>query len=300
MKSLPDIYSLNTSLVSNKVNKILVVGCGGTGAYTIAFLSRIISTITNKTIELYIADGDVVEQKNLLRQHFVAQDINKNKADVLAERYSSAFGITINSIGSEIKSEQDLKSIFGSFDVPLVIGCVDNNASRKVISSFCNDNNRVTFWIDSGNEETNGQVVLGVNCNNYNSNFLSPFYQYSGLTKNTGLLSLPNVFEIYPEMALDESKFNSDLSCAERSISSPQNMMTNVTAATLITNYAQKILFGEMIKSHAVSFTINNVFSTRLNTIENLLLVDEKRRNANEVNFYKQFENKEIENATTC
>jgi hypothetical protein len=82
---------------------------------------------------------------------------------------------------------------------------------------------------------------------------------------------------MYPELLDTELKFNSELSCADRAISAPQNMQTNVTAATIIMNYAQKVLTGEEIKSFGVEFSINNVFTTKHNTKENLLKVNPNR-----------------------
>lgn len=282
---LPNIFSFNTALLP-EIKNILVIGCGGTGAYTIAFLSRIISTLNYK-VKLYIADGDVVESKNLSRQHFITQDLNRNKAEVLAERYSSAFGIEIIAINKEINSVTDLNFLGATGSI--IIGCVDNNASRKIIheSSFL-FSPKDLFWIDSGNEEKNGQVVVGFCASSYNSRSRSPFNSYAS-DKRSGIFSLPNVFDLYPEMLNGEDKLNSELSCAERSMSAPQNMMTNLTAATIITNYTQKILFKEKLNSHATTFTINNVFSTRLNTIENLIATNPTRLNVYENTYFENF-----------
>lgn len=280
MQSLPEIFEFKSNNIIRDVDSITVLGCGGTGAYTIAFLSRIISTLKNRKIEFTIADGDIVEEKNLQRQHFISSDIGKNKAEVLAERYSSAFGIPINSISEEIKTTTQVKDLVATGSIPLIIGCVDNNASRKLIydSLFVTENNsrKLAFWIDSGNEENSGQVVLGFNAYPMGYNPYCPFSK--GNNEKVGIFSLPCVMDIYPEMLRIESAFNSDLSCAERAASAPQNMMTNITAATLITNYAQKLIFNLGVKSHATEFTINNVFTTRLNTRENLASVPENRK----------------------
>ena len=72
--------------------KIVLLGAGGTGGYLIPHLYRIAHSI-NKSIRIIVCDGDVVEEKNLIRQNFVRQDIGHNKAKVLAERYAGAFGI---------------------------------------------------------------------------------------------------------------------------------------------------------------------------------------------------------------
>ena len=72
--------------------KIIVLGAGGTGGYVIPHLYRL-AFGRNGYVRIIICDGDVVEEKNLVRQNFVEQDIGHNKAKVLAERYSAAFGI---------------------------------------------------------------------------------------------------------------------------------------------------------------------------------------------------------------
>ena len=83
--------------------------------------------------------------------------------------------------------------------------------------------------------------------------------------------------EMYPNLLKTDDQFNSQVSCAERALSAPQNMQTNITAATIIMNYANKIINNEELRSHCVEFSINNVFSTKLNTSENLSKVNKSR-----------------------
>jgi hypothetical protein len=97
--------------------------------------------------------------------------------------------------------------------------------------------------------------------------------------KAEGDFSLPCAVEVYPELLHLNDKFSSQISCAERSQAAPQNMQTNVTAATIIMNFVQKLLsVNGGLKSHCVEFNINNAFSTRLNTVKNLRCVETKRR----------------------
>lgn len=44
--------------------------------------------LITKDFTLALVDGDTVEPKNLIRQNFIEQDIGKNKAAVMADRYS--------------------------------------------------------------------------------------------------------------------------------------------------------------------------------------------------------------------
>ena len=44
---------------------------------------------------MYAIRSYYVEEKNLLRQNFITSDQGKYKAEVLAKRYSAAFGVDI-------------------------------------------------------------------------------------------------------------------------------------------------------------------------------------------------------------
>ena len=77
-------------------NNVMVFGCGGTGSRAIPPLLQLIksqSWLLNPNIILI--DGDEVEAKNTSRQNFILQDVGKNKAEVLASRYSHAFDMNI-------------------------------------------------------------------------------------------------------------------------------------------------------------------------------------------------------------
>lgn len=259
MNKLPSFLKFNYYHVPNE---IYVVGCGGTGAYIVSHLTRLISTIENKP-NLTLVDNDLVELKNLKRQHFISNDIGKNKALALAERYSNAFGIEINVIQNEIKDGKQLQDAGRNV---LLIGCVDNNASRKVFYDwFIKKAYNTKFWIDCGNEERSGQVICGVN----NSRNLTYNLPRLGSETWDGIVDLPCCAEVYPEILNSDSQFNSDLSCADRAISAPQNMQTNVTAATIALNYIQKIILGQPLTSFGVEFSIDNCFRTLYNTVDN-------------------------------
>lgn len=257
-----------------EVKQVVVVGCGGTGGYVVGPLARMIRVYNERNrqsysrlpgVALILSDGDVVEEKNLQRQHFIRTDLGRNKAEVMAARYASALGMEIQTLPEYIESKDAFASMPRTGNATVVIGCVDNNASRRVIHEWFVAGGPDKFWIDSGNEEESGQVICGFRPQRYAGFGQRPF-------------SLPSVVEIYPELLEGDAKFNSELSCAELAESAPQNMMANVTAATLVLNFVQKILYRKPLASHGVSFGIDNAFRTRLNTPEALNKVDPKRR----------------------
>jgi PRTRC genetic system ThiF family protein len=302
IKTLPIIMSLRNYA---RIENVLVVGCGGTGGHLIPNLARLIHVLNNSrrssrrgysynhgdlpTIKLFLADGDIVEEKNLIRQHFISVDVGRNKAEVLGERYAAAFGLEIGVIPKYLENLKDFsflsKHIMRRDAADLVIGCVDNNASRKVLHKWFllrsnNYSDRASFWIDSGNEERSGQVVCGYKPYEYRYDSLkfNPFGKPVVQSKANGDFSLPCAVEVYPELLHLDDKFSSEVSCADRSASAPQNMQTNVTAATIIMNFVQKLATGDDLKSHCVEFNINNAFNTKLNTVENLKCIAKNRR----------------------
>jgi PRTRC genetic system ThiF family protein len=283
IKSIKQVYSLSGFPPARNV---LVIGCGGTGGHLVPHLARYIKVANERnprTTNLILADGDIVEEKNLKRQHFIEADISKNKAMVMAERYSSAFGLEIRAIPSDLESAEQIDEAMKHYPLPsdcsyLVIGCVDNNASRRIIYEWLNSvSYNGKFWIDSGNEEKAGQVICG-----YSPPTRGYYRGVKAGLKNkikVGDFSLPCVIDHYPELGDDsDSAFNSQLSCADRAISAPQNMQTNVSAATIIMNYARKVIDREALRSHGVEFSIDNVYNTKLNIEENLSKVSDERK----------------------
>ena len=184
-----------------------------------------------------ICDGDVVEEKNLVRQNFTPADQGENKARVLAERYSTVFGMETEYVPSFVESEEQLRGLLEpehlwmrqpghsySVRVPeqvILIGAVDNNKSRQLCHRvFCQA--KELIYIDSGNGEYTGQVVCGV--------------------RRGGRTYYPPIGVVYPDVLVDSDKFPTELSCAEASVSAPQSMAANITAATVVVDIIYNIL----------------------------------------------------------
>jgi hypothetical protein len=192
---------------------IMLVGCGGTGGYVAGHLARL---ATIHQMALIFVDGDTVEQKNLQRQHFINADIGKNKAVALAERYNGAFGLNITAYPEFIEDSNKIQRLIYNSSrenlnrspMPaILIGCVDSDAARvKFHEWFCGKyyQNFGNIWIDSGNEETSGQVSLGFRRERFDSyNTIS----YKSLSKDAGyyskgnfLFNLPSIIDKHPEI----------------------------------------------------------------------------------------------------
>lgn len=226
--------------------RIMVVGCGGTGGYLIPNLARLIASQTERTLELTLLDGDVVERKNLKRQNFIAADLGKPKAQVLAERYSAALGITIGYKNSYLKDPSILEELSDPshrMGTTIVMGCVDNHRTRQIIAQWFRKHPG-RFWIDAGNEEMHGQVVCGFHYYPYRSDFST--------------FALPCVADLFEEIDADnKAMFNDELSCAERAIENPQNIATNILAANYLLSFAQQVIMGKPLSAHGIFFSVD-------------------------------------------
>ena len=229
--------------------KIIVLGAGGTGGYVIPHLYRL-AFARRGHVRIIICDGDIVERKNLVRQNFVEQDIGRNKAQVLAERYSRAFGIECEYRSSFVEDETELRQLVcpdfekdSNKNIPetqrvILLGCVDNNKSRQMchnVFKCCPD----MVYIDSGNDEFTGQVVCGVR-----------------QSKHT---TYKPVCSLYPELLKDEDKFPSELSCAERTISAPQSVTANLFASMAMVAFLYDILICGELKTRYVTFSSKHI-----------------------------------------
>lgn len=219
---------------------VVMIGCGGTGGHIVPHLYRLLYSIF-RPAEVILCDGDIVEQKNLVRQNFIQCDLGKNKAQVLAERYSAAFGMETCFMPRFIEDERMLSELLRPTyrdALVVLIGAVDNNRSRQLCNKvFYQASNLV--YIDSGNGLTNGQVVCGV--------------------RRSGRTIRKPVAGFYPDILDPTDKFPSELSCAEASVSSPQAITANIMAATLVLCMLYNIFATGTLDTRMTTFSSQTV-----------------------------------------
>ena len=235
----------------NKPVKIIMLGAGGTGGHIAPHLYRLLHTL-EREVRIIIADGDIVEQKNLVRQNFIFADLGRNKAQVLAERYASAFGMEIAYIPDFIESEERLTALirpdFGldynyypytqKEVITILVGALDNNKSRQLCHAVFKKAQDL-IYIDSGNGESTGQIVCGV--------------------RRKGKTYFKPLGDIYPDILCETDKFPSELSCAEAALSAPQSIVANIMASTAVISYLYNILILGNIDVRNVTFSTKTV-----------------------------------------
>lgn len=227
--------------ISGNTFKILQVGCGGTGGYLVPKIARLIMTLKQfKGDCLYgytLVDFDLVEELNLYRQNFIKADLQKNKAEVMAKRYSVHFGVDIGYSDVKAKDYTELDPLFPYPEhtgIKILIGCVDNNSARKIMHDLFLVSTEPIVYIDSGNGKLTGQVVVGYK-------------------NNQGVVKLQPLGVIFPE-ALVEEKEKKPHSCALNALENPQNIGANDMAATVLFSVINILLTNKKIESHIITF----------------------------------------------
>lgn len=231
---------------------IVLVGCGGTGSYVFYYLARLMFTELLKPAErrttLILVDGDTVEEKNLYRQNFIQSDVGKNKAAVLCSRYANAYGIHIEYVDRFVETKTELGALLSytsrnAYDiVPILIGCVDNYRARRCMHEVFEGCRTEMIYIDAGNGETTGQVVVGVNFNRYwqqNNSYLPP----------AGAI-FQNLLE--PE----QEKGAEMVSCADLSLRDGQSIMANMATANLVNIALNSIINYRKLPFHIATVDI--------------------------------------------
>lgn len=251
---------------------IVQIGVGGTGSQLSQQVAQMLST-SKKGIYV-LADPDIVEEKNLRNQLFSQGNIGRPKAEILAKRYSAAYDYPVYSYTE--KYIEDLVTLNEVFSLPfyhnnsynpnvfpILIGCVDNNYTRKIFHDFFNHENVSNIvYIDAGNES----VVLP---DDYPSRDMRDWteeeittYKESGWTgqvvvgvKKSNEILLEPVADVYPDILMDDDEIApSEMSCEDLTSSDPQRLITNRFSSMAVSTVIAEILEAGTISNHKIVF----------------------------------------------
>ena len=209
---------------------------------------------SNKVICLIPArDGQTYEMRRSELGEFIAPKHKITEfSKVLAERYSSVFGMETEYVPEFIESGERLLSMLRARTFPtgpywhsptvkelvILIGAVDNNKSRKLCHEVFYKLDDL-IYIDSGNGMHTGQIVCGIRSGG------RTFYRPVGAA--------------FPEVLQDTDKFPTELSCAEASVSAPQSIAANITAATAVVDMIYNILTVGETRVRQITFATGSV-----------------------------------------
>lgn len=122
------------------MDKIVIIGYGGIGSILLREL-----VIQYPQVEITIYDGDVVEEKNLLRQEFTHSDIGRQKVES-ADKYPQVKRVVSDYFNRRTRIHPEA----------VVFCCVDNNKSRRIIAELDN----FTIYMSNNVNDSNAWVHL--------------------------------------------------------------------------------------------------------------------------------------------
>ncbi len=240
--------------------RFIVVGAGGTGSFVVPALARLIFELKeqqNKSAEMLIVDPDIVEANNIPRSNFCFAEVGRYKAQTLAERVATAWGIETSFSCERFDPEKHFKNSNSDYrSLSIIVGCVDNYRARREMHRALDEfrsygeSSRV-WWIDGGNGKTSGQVLLGST-----TKALKPEQYFTGTSICRALPapSLQHSDLLKPEKV--EAK--SDASCPERVRLGEQGLNVNQRVAVEMAEMLSSMLLTRTLKRFAVYFDLES------------------------------------------
>lgn len=229
---MKDAYSLLPPVAADGTLKFVVVGCGGTGGFVADSLCRLL--LDRPGDQVLLMDFDVVEPHNIRRQNFFERDVGMFKSQALAERLSEAYR---RPIGYTIAPFVANERMFGNNTV--ILGCVDNHLARSGIASLFNRNSyQSPWWIDAGNSENSGQVLIGNAHQDRLTGVFSPELNQVARIPHPALQSPQLLIPEKPAFAVIEED------CAEAVMTGGQGPTINQMMATLTIEVLRRLLDG--------------------------------------------------------
>lgn len=232
--ALPDDWRM-------KAVRVLVVGAGGSGSHVVADLAVLHQSLLDfghpGGLDVTVMDGDAVSEANVGRARFYAADVGVNKAQVIVNRVNLCHGLGWKAVSRVLTANE--RTTTRGFD--LVIGCVDTRLSRRtILAAFGGDNWKKTLYLDLGNGEFDGQVILG---------------ELGGRESHR----LPTVIDLFPEL-LDPASDPTDPgpSCSRREALLKQSAFVNKAASMHAMSLLANLFRQGYLDHHGLFFDLKS------------------------------------------
>lgn len=223
--------------------EICLIGVGGTGSEVLTSLARIdyaIRELGHPGLHVTVWDGDVVERPNIGRQAFYPADLGHNKALITIQRINYLYGRDWVAMPRMFNIDEN------NMNCDLMITCVDVAQFRADLAKCQNNRYSRCLWLDTGNGESTGQVILG---------------RLGHANENP--IKLPSVFDFYPE--LDGMVDNNTPSCSMEEALANQDLPINRAIANVAMQLIWSLLRHGGLDHQGAYFDIRKGTQTPIN-----------------------------------
>ena len=200
-------FKIPSSWMNRAIN-VSLVGVGGTGSEMLDELYRmhtLLVRLGGEGLTVTAYDPKTVSSANIGRQRFWIYDMGHNKAEVMVNRFNSFGGVKWSFCKRTFELD-DMKN------VDLIVTCVDTPKIRAELGKSAKTTRfrKEVLWLDCGNDDFTGNVVLGhIHCASDDK--------------------LPNVFDLYP--MLETMEVSNEPSCSTNEALSKQDYGINRSVA---------------------------------------------------------------------
>lgn len=240
--------------------RFFLVGCGGTGSFLAPSIARLAASLISAGQKVGVAfiDHDRVEDTNIPRQNFCYAEEGEYKAITLATRLTRAWNVPITAVTERFEPDMLDEDWGGGMrsrnfsSLHLLIGCVDNAAARRAMSRALSHNSEWAghhiWWLDCGNSNESGQVLLG---SAPNAEAVKGAFRTEKVCNAlpSPALQAPDLLRTRPE---ETSKQR--LSCAELMILNEQSLMVNQQVAAIASDYLMRMTTVKPLRKFATYF----------------------------------------------
>ena len=219
------VHFTENSLI-NPTNPVTVnlIGAGGTGSQVLTALARMnhaLTELNHAGLSVRLWDDDVITEANLGRQLFAESELGFYKSVALINRVNRFFGTNWKAETQKFEKD-DLGKLQSNMKSEIYISCVDSVKSRFDIAEILNElkmdksyyRNQCEYWMDFGNSQFTGQVLLSTigNIKQPNSKKYETVENLPFITEEFGeLLKISETEDDTPSCSLAEALEKQDL-----------------------------------------------------------------------------------------
>ena len=210
----------------NPTNPVTVnlIGAGGTGSQVLTALARMnhaLMELNHAGLSVRLWDDDIISEANLGSQLFAESELGLYKSVALINRANRFFGTNWKAETQKFEKD-DLGKLQSNMKSEIYISCVDSVKSRFDIAKILNElkidksyyRNQCKYWMDFGNSQFTGQVLLSTigNIRQPNSEKYETVENLPFITEEFGeLLKISELEDDTPSCSLAEALEKQDL-----------------------------------------------------------------------------------------
>ena len=244
----------------NPTNPVTVnlIGAGGTGSQVLTALARMnhaLSELNHAGLSVRLWDDDVISEANLGRQLFAESELGLHKSVALINRTNRFFGTNWKAETQKFEKD-DLGKLQSNMKSEIYISCVDSVKSRFDIAEILNElkidkgyyRNQCKYWMDFGNSQFTGQVLLSTIGN----------IKQANSDKYETVENLPFITEEFGELLKQSEEQDDTPSCSLAEALEKQDLFINSVLAQMGSSLLWSLFRNGLIENRGFFLNLIN------------------------------------------